>query len=359
MDTANFSGTEPLTDPGRIDVDRLADYLRQRIEGCCGPMRIEQFRGGQSNPTFLLRFGSGRRLVLRKKPDGNLLPSAHAVDREFRVISALAGAGFPVAAPRLLCTDDTLVGAMFYVMDHVEGRIFWDPALPGLPPAERGAIYAEIRRVAARLHGFDPNRLGLADFGRPDAYLARQIRRWTAQYAASQTEPIAAMDMLMAWLPDHMPPDRPGRLIHGDLRIDNMIIHPSEPRVLAVLDWELSTLGDPVADFAYHTLGWHLAPKPYRGLAGLDLAALGIPAEPDYRARYFTLVGEPAPSDSDWNGYLAFCLFRVAAIRQGIMRRVVDGTAVSAHARQAGALARPIAELALRFARRTGTLQKG
>jgi len=388
MDAASLSGTEPIPSGGRIDRDRLAAFLKERVEGCRGAMTLARFRGGQSNPTLLATFANGRRLVLRKKPDGVLLPSAHAVDREFRVLRALEGGDVPVAHPHVLSDDENIVGAMFYVMDYVEGRSFWDPALPELAPAERTAIYAEMLRVIAALHALDWAAAGLAGFGRPENYLARQVARWSKQYRASETEPIAAMDRLIEWLPQNLPAQRRAALIHGDFRLDNLIFHPTEPRVLAVIDWlpqnlpaqrraalihgdfrldnlifhpteprvlavidwELSTLGDPVADFAYHTLTWHLAPKPFRGLQGLDLGELGIPDARAYRAAYFAAFAEPEPDERDWNAYLAYSLFRVAAIRQGIMKRVVDGTASSAHARQAGALARPVAELGLRFA---------
>lgn len=352
MDAAAFQGTEPLPQGGRIDRDRLAGFLRERIGGCEGAISLERFRGGQSNPTILASFGSGRRVVIRKKPDGVLLPSAHAVDREFRVLKALEDSDVPVAKAHLLCDDDTIVGTMFYVMDYVPGRSFWDPSLPAQAPAERQTIFAEMRRVMAALHALDWQAAGLADFGRPENYLARQVARWSKQYRASETEQIAAMDRLIDWLPQNLPPQQRTSLIHGDFRLDNLIFHPSEPKVSAVVDWELSTLGDPVADFAYHTLTWHLSPKPFRGLDGLDLAALGIPDPRSYRAAYFRSFGVPEPGERDWNTYLVYSLFRVAAIRQGIMKRVVDGTASSAHAREAGALARPVAELALRFAER-------
>jgi len=356
MDAAAFQGTEPLADYGRIDRARLAKLVRERVEGCAGALTIERFRGGQSNPTMLLSFESGRRLVLRKKPDGVLLPSAHAVDREFRVLKALQGSDVPVASPHLLCDDESVVGAMFYVMDYVPGRSFWDPSLPDLDPARRLAIYREMCRVIVALHALDWQAAGLAGFGRPENYLARQVARWSTQYRASETETIGAMDRLIDWLPQNLPPQHSASLIHGDYRLDNLIFHPTEPRVAAVVDWELSTLGDPVADFAYHTLTWHLPPKPFRGLDGLDLAALSIPDARAYRAGYFRAFGEEEPSEREWNVYLAYSLFRVAAIRQGIMKRVVDGTASSAHARQAGALARPVADLALAFAERAETL---
>ncbi|MEW6645231.1 MAG: phosphotransferase [Pseudomonadota bacterium] len=350
MDASRFVGTEPLPPGSRVDPQKLQRYLREHLPDCHGDMTIARFRGGQSNPTMVLAFDGKRRFVLRKKPDGKLLPSAHAVDREYRVISALHGSDVPVAGARLLCADDDIVGAMFYIMDYVEGRSFWDPSLPGMTGAERAAIYAEMNRVIAALHGIDYAKAGLADFGRPNDYVSRQVARWTKQYRASETEAIAAMDRLIDWLPDHVPAQHRTSLIHGDFRIDNMIFHPTEPRVLAVVDWELSTLGDPMADFAYHMLTWHFPQRPYRGLADVDLKALGIPQEPAYRAAYLAASGQDNIGDRDWYAYLAFCLFRVAAIRQGIMKRVVDGTAASAHAREAGALARPVAELGWRYA---------
>jgi aminoglycoside phosphotransferase (APT) family kinase protein len=352
MEASRFVGTQPLSAAGAIDHDRLAAFLAENIPGCSGGMTLERFRGGQSNPTLLVRFGNGRRLVLRKKPDGVLLPSAHAVDREFRVIRALERSEVPVARAHLLCEDESIAGAMFYVMDFVEGRAFWDPSLPGLPAVERAAIFAEANRVIAALHAVDFASLGLSDFGKPGNYIARQVARWTKQYRASETESIAAMDRLIEWLPGNLPRERAPALLHGDFRLDNMIFHPSQPRVLALVDWELSTLGDPVADFAYYMLTWHLPASPFRGLADHDLAALGIPDERSYRAAYFSAAGGDEPSDREWNVYLAYSLFRVAAIRQGIMRRVVDGTAASEFAREAGALARPVAEIALAFAER-------
>lgn len=356
MEAAAFQGTEPLAAGHRIDEVRLAKLVRERVDGCAGAMTIERFRGGQSNPTMLLAFDNGRKLVMRKKPDGILLPSAHAVDREFRVLTALEGSDVPVATPHFLCDDESVAGSMFYVMDHVPGRSFWDPALPDMQPAERTKIFAEMRRVIAALHALDWQAAGLADFGRPENYLARQVARWSKQYRASETETIAAMDRLIDWLPANLPPQGRASLIHGDYRLDNLIFHPTEPRISAVVDWELSTLGDPVADFAYHTLTWHLPPKPFRGLEGLDLATLGIPDAESYRAGYFQKFGEDVPTEKAWNACLAYSLFRVAAIRQGIMKRVVDGTASSPHAREAGALARPVADLALAFAERADTL---
>jgi aminoglycoside phosphotransferase (APT) family kinase protein len=350
MDASRFVGTEPLAAASTIDIARLHGYLNERLEGCDGALTIERFRGGQSNPTMLLSFDGKRSVVLRKKPDGKLLPSAHAVDREFRAISALRETEVPVPGARLLCEDDSIAGAMFYIMDYVEGRSFWEPALPQLSPVDRRAIYMEMNRVAAALHKIDYRAIGLESFGKPGDYVSRQVSRWSRQYRASETERIEAMDRLIAWLPGNIPPQTGVALIHGDFRIDNMIFHPTEARVLAVVDWELSTLGEPMADFAYHMLTWRLPNKPYRGLADLDIAALGIPDERGYRDAYLTATGQAGVSDRDWYTYLSYSLFRVAGIRQGIMKRVVDGTASNPHAREAGALARPVAELAWHYA---------
>ena len=280
--------------------------------------------------------------MLRRKPPGKLLPSAHAVDREFRVVSALARTGFPVPRTHALCLDDAVIGTAFYVMDEIDGRVFWNPALPELAPAERGAIYDAMNATIARLHTIDYAALGLGDFGRPGGYVRRQIERWTKQYRASETERIDAMDRLMEWLPAHAPDDAATSIVHGDFRIDNMIFDRHAPRVLAVLDWELSTLGDPVGDFAYHVMVWRLGPDSYRGLLGQDLAALGIPDEGEYRARYGARTGRPALAH--WDFYIAYNMFRLAAILQGIMGRVVEGTAANARARESGARARAMAE---------------
>lgn len=350
MDASRFVGTEPLAIDSKINVTRLHAYLKANIEGCEGALTVERFRGGQSNPTMLLSFDGKRKLVLRKKPDGKLLPSAHAVDREFRVISALRDSDVPVAGARLLCDDESIVGTMFYVMDFVEGRSFWAPALPDQSPVERKAIYLEMNRVAAALHTTDYRVVGLKDFGKPGDYVARQVTRWSKQYRASETETIEAMDRLIEWLPGNIPPETRTSLIHGDFRIDNMLFHPIEPRVVALVDWELSTLGEPMADFAYHMLTWRLPNKPYRGLGDLDIAALGIPDERSYRDAYLKATGQQGVSDRHWYAYLAYSLFRVSGIRQGIMKRVVDGNAASAHAREAGALARPVAEFGWHYA---------
>ena len=346
-----FVGVKPVEDRHQFDVARLEDYLRGRLEGVRGPIAVEQFRGGQSNPTYRITAG-GRQYALRRKPAGKLLPSAHAIEREFRVTHALHGAGFPVARPWLLCEDDSVIGTAFYVMDYVEGRVLWDQSLPGMAPAERAAIWDEMNRVIAQLHGIDIGATGLSDFGKPGAYIARQIERWSRQYRASETERIEAMDELITWLPGHIPPGEETTIVHGDYRLDNLILHPREPRILAVLDWELSTLGHPLADFAYHCMSWHIPPGKFRGIGGLPLAELGIPLEPEYVEAYCRRTGRAGINPADWDFYMAYNLFRIAAIVQGIRKRVVEGTAASAHAMEAGSKAPLLAELGWRQAQR-------
>ena len=340
-----FIGTKPVEERHRFDVSSLEHYLAQHIPGLRGPLAVEQFKGGQSNPTYKVSDAAGRRFVLRRKPPGKLLPSAHAVDREFRVIHALYPTGFPVAKPHVLCEDALVIGTPFYVMDFVNGRVLWDQSLPGMTKTERAAIWDELNRVIAQLHTIDYRAVGLEEFGKPGNYIERQISRWTKQYQASETERVEAMDNLIAWLPKNIPPSASTTVVHGDYRLDNAIFHPTEPRILAVLDWELSTLGDPLADFAYHCMSWHIPPGQFRGIAGLDLKALGIPSEAEYVARYCERTGQKRIDPSHWDFYLAYNLFRIAAILQGILKRVVDGTAASAHARDAGSRAKPMAEL--------------
>ena len=349
----NMMGTKPVSERQRFDTEALDAWMRAHLDGYPGgPLEAEQFKGGQSNPTFLLR-AKGARYVLRTKPGpaARLLPSAHAIEREFRVMSALHGAGFPVPRQLALCTDEAVLGRAFFVMEHVEGRVLWDQSLPGMTPAERAAIYDEQNRVIAQLHAMDYGAIGLQDYGKPGNYFARQIERWTKQYQASMTEPIEAMDRLSAWLPAHIPPGDDTSIVHGDYRLDNLIFHPAEPRILAVLDWELSTLGHPLADFSYHCMSWHIPPGQFRGIAGLDLAALGIPALREYVARYCERTGK-AIREEDFDFYLAYNMFRLAGIMQGIMKRYVDGTASSAAALENGKAARPMAEMAWRFASR-------
>ncbi|HKT19517.1 MAG TPA: phosphotransferase [Stellaceae bacterium] len=336
-----FTGTMPVREQHRFEPAALELWMKEHVADFVGPIAIEQFKGGQSNPTYRVTTPR-RRYVLRRKPPGKLLPSAHAVDREFRVIAALATADFPVARSHALCMDERVIGTAFYIMDYVEGRVFWDPTLPTLERAERRAIYEAMNGTIARLHGLDYAALGLGDYGRPGNYVLRQIDRWTRQYRASETEKIEAMDRLIEWLPQHAPADETPTIIHGDFRIDNVIFHPTEPRVLAVLDWELSTLGNPLADFAYHMMLWRLAPDTYRGLAGFDLPTLGIPTEAEGCALYRRRTGRD--SLPHWNFYIAFNMFRLAAILQGIMGRIREGTAASQRALDSGRRARAIAE---------------
>lgn len=329
-----------------FNVAALEDWLTRHVDGFHGPLTITKFAGGQSNPTYRIDTPSAR-YVLRCKPgpQAGLLPSAHAIEREYRVMSALAETAVPSAPTFALCEDEAVIGRAFYLMAFVEGRCFGENHLPGLAAAERAAIYDEANRVIAALHRLDSAAIGLADYGRREEFFPRQIARWSKQYRLSETEPIPAMEALMAWLPAHIPPQADGqaRLIHGDFKLDNLIFHPSEPRVLAVLDWELSTLGHPLADFAYHCLPWRIAPGLLHGLAGRDLAALGIPAEADYLRRYEQRSGLTA--GAHWNFYLAYNFFRLTGIFQGILKRSLDGNASHARALDYGRQARVMAEL--------------
>ncbi|MDX1507048.1 MAG: phosphotransferase family protein [Woeseiaceae bacterium] len=338
------TGTTDVRESHRFDEAQLEAWMQSHVESFHGPLEVREFRGGQSNPTYLLEAGSGR-YVLRRKPPGKLLKSAHAVDREFRIISALYGADFPVPRPYALCEDDEVIGTMFYIMEFVDGRIFWDLDLPGCDPDERAAIYDSANATIARLHAFDYEALGLGDFGKPGNYFARQISRWTKQYQASEIDRIESMNALIEWLPENIPADDSASIVHGDFRLDNMVVHPGEPRVIAVLDWELSTIGHPLGDFTYHLLPW-IMPQIGIGSAGLhgkDLAALGIPSEDEYIARYCERTGRDGIGDRDF--YAAYNLFRLAAILQGIAGRVRDGTAASAHAADAARAVRPLADL--------------
>lgn len=353
QDYSTFLGTRAVAEHQRFDVEALTVWLHEHLDGFAGPLAIEQFAGGQSNPTFKL-VTPQRSYVMRAKPGpaAELLPSAHAIEREYRVMHALAASDVPVARMLALCEDEAVIGRAFYVMEYVEGRVLWDPSLPGMTPAQRASVYDETNRVIAALHKIDVTAVGLADFGKPGNYLARQIARWSKQYEASETEPIDAMHRLIEWLPAHLPARADGAeqvaVVHGDYRLDNLIFHPREPRVLAVLDWELSTLGDPIVDFAYHAMAWHVDPRAFRGIAGLDLPALGIPDEKRYIERYCERTGFSIAGD--WNFYLAFNMFRIAAILQGIMKRATVGTAASAQAADAGRRARPMADLAWSYA---------
>lgn len=331
-----------------LDVSNLATWLREHVLDFSGELTAEKFAGGQSNPTFKLTAGD-KQFVLRRKPPGALLASAHAVDREFRVISALQNTDVPVPGAVALCEDDDVIGSMFYLMEYLDGRVFWDPALPELNGEDRGAVYDDMNRVLAALHSVDVNAVGLADYGRPGNYFERQVNRWSKQYRASETEHIPAMEELMSWLVDNMPEDD-GRvsLVHGDYRLDNVMFHATEPRIIAVLDWELSTLGNPVADLAYQVMAWQLPRDAgINGMGGVDRKALNIPEDNEYIRRYCERTGRD--EIRHWNFYLAFCFFRLAAIVQGVKKRALDGTASSAEAESRGELVKPLAELGLGY----------
>ncbi len=352
---SEFSGVREVPDALRIDEARLERWLEAHVEGFAGPITVEQFKGGQSNPTYRVTAASGR-YVLRRKPPGKLLPSAHAVDREYRVISALYGTGFPVAKPHALCEDEGVIGTAFYLMDHVDGRVIWEPHMPASDPAERAAVYDRLNETIARLHTIDHEAVGLSDFGKPGGYVARHIRRWSQQYSASATEDVAEMDRLMAWLPGACPEDTGAAIVHGDFRLDNVILHESEPRVLAVLDWELATLGDPLADFTYHLMQWRMPPSEtgagVGSLVGHDLAALGIPDLDSYTARYCERTGRRRLEGFDF--YFAYNFFRMAAIFQGIVARARAGNAANPKAEAMASQVRPMAETAWHYARRAG-----
>jgi aminoglycoside phosphotransferase (APT) family kinase protein len=342
---------KPVTERHRFDEAGLAQHLAQRLPGFTGPLQVRQFQGGQSNPTYLLSTPT-RRYVMRSKPGpvAKLLPSAHAVEREFRVMRALAAQGVPVPEVLLLEEDESVIGRAFYVMAHIEGRILWDPSLQGMAAPERAALYDEMNRVLAQLHQVDIAAAGLADYGKAGNYFARQIGRWSKQYQASETGTIEAMNRLIDWLPQHVPPGDETSVVHGDYRLDNLIFHPTEPRIIAILDWELSTLGHPLADLSYHCMIWHIPPGVFRGIGGLDHAALGIPSEADYVRSYCERTGRA--TIEHWNFYLAYNLFRIAAILQGVYKRATEGLASSDNALQTGQNVKALADLGWQFARR-------
>jgi aminoglycoside phosphotransferase (APT) family kinase protein len=337
---AAFTGSKPVDPRYQLDLEKLSSFLRSHVVGFDADLVVEQFRGGQSNPTFLVR-SSGQRCVVRRKPAGHLLRSAHAIDREYRVLKALCETGFPVPMPFAYCDDASIIGSEFYVMSFADGRVYWDPTLPTETPAGRQALYAEAARVIARLHDIDFRAAGLETYGKQGGYLARQIKRWTEQYRASQTDALEAMERLIDWLPKHLPSNDEVSVVHGDFRFDNLVFHPTEPRVIAVLDWELSTLGHPTSDFAYHCLKWHVPPGSTRGLAGLDLTDQGIPSEAQHVSAY---NNERLRSEVlDWDFHIALNLFKVAAISQGVFRRGLDGNASNARALEAGTRVRTFA----------------
>lgn len=339
-DQAQFSGTMEVRERHKFDVGRLESYLKENVVGFTGPLEVAQFKGGQSNPSYMLTTPN-RKYVLRRKPPGKLLPSAHAVDREFRVISALSNTDVPVPKAYCLCEDEDVIGTMFYVMECVDGDIEWDPALPGYSKANRVAVFDSMNEAMAALHMVDYKAVGLENFGKPTDYLARQISRWSKQYRASETDRIEAMDNLMEWLPENIPPGDETSIVHGDYRLDNTVLDKDTHRVTAILDWELATLGHPLADFSYHCMTWRLEPELFRGLNGLDLPALGIPTEEQYVEAYCQRTGRDGIEN--WDFYAAYNMFRLAAILQGIVGRVKDGTASNKNAADVAVRVHPLA----------------
>ncbi len=340
-----FSGTQPVRKEFELNIDALQAYMEENVEGFAGTIQLDQFKGGQSNPTYKITAG-GKQYVLRKKPGGKLLKSAHAVDREYRVTTALSKTDVPVAKTYSLCTDESVLGSWFYIMEYVEGRIYW--TIPSTPLEERKDLFFAMNDAIASLHKVDYKAMGLEDYGKPGNYCSRQVSRWTKQYRNSVDEKYDAMEKLIEWLEENMPEQDNVSIIHGDYRIDNLIFHPTESRVIAILDWELSTLGDPLADFAYHCMQWSVPSKGFGGVAGLagqDLGALNVPSEKEYIQHYFDKTGEA--SIDNWNYYMAFSFFKMAGITFGIKGRVRDGTALSKEAKFMASLAEPAADLGL------------
>jgi aminoglycoside phosphotransferase (APT) family kinase protein len=358
-DFDHFVGTRPVAPAQAFDVAALHDWLARNLDDYSGPLSVESFKGGQSNPTYKL-ITPARNYVMRAKPGpvAKLLPSAHAVEREFAVMRGLQVTPVPVPQMYVLCEDESVIGRAFYVMEFMQGRVMWDQSLPDLTPDQRRATYLAMNRVIAELHKVNFAAQGLASYGKPGNYFERQIGRWSKQYQASITQPIPEMDQLMAWLPAHIPDsardESMSSIVHGDYRLDNLMFHPSEARVLAVLDWELSTIGHPLADFSYHCMAWHIPPGSFRGIGGLDLPSLGIPSESEYIALYCEQTGLTTPQAlaRDWNFYMAYNMFRIAAILQGIAKRVENGTASSAQAVKSAAGARPLAQMAWQFSQK-------
>lgn len=353
----HFVGTRSVSDQHAFDLAALSTWLEKNLEGFAGPLTAEMFKGGQSNPTYKLNT-PGKSYVMRAKPGpvAKLLPSAHAVEREFAVMQGLQGTDVPVPRMYCLCEDESVIGRAFYVMEFMQGRVLWDQSLPGMDRPQRAAIYNEMNRVISALHKVKFAERGLSSYGKPGNYFERQIGRWSKQYTASITQPIPEMDQLMEWLPKNIPAmardEAMVSIVHGDFRLDNLMFDAEQPRVLAVLDWELSTLGHPLADFSYHCMAWHIPPGTFRGIGGLDLADLGIPSEDAYIRLYCERTGLATPEQlkADWNFYMAYNMFRIAAILQGIAKRVEAGTASSAQAVSSGAGARPMAQMAWKFA---------
>lgn len=340
---AQFSGTKSVADALKFDQGALENWMKSNVDGYAGPLEVSQFRGGQSNPTYKL-VTPGRQYVLRRKPPGVLLPSAHAVEREYTVMKALGEAGFPAPLMFGLCEDPQVLGTAFYVMEFVEGRIFWDAYLPGMEPEERRALYDASNATLAQLHAINVEEAGLSEYGKPGNYFERQIGRWTKQYKAAETRPIPSMDRLIDWLPANAPEQERISVVHGDYRLDNMIFHPTEPRVIAVLDWELSTLGDPLADFTYQLMQWRTPKEIRSGFLGVDLKSLGIPTEDEYVAAYCKRTGRDGIPNLDF--YIAYNIFRLAGIAQGVYARALQGNASNDRAKELGALVEPMAEYA-------------
>ncbi|RMX08416.1 phosphotransferase family protein [Corticibacter populi] len=349
----HFIGTREVSAQHAFDVPALATWMQQHVDGFAGPLTVEMFKGGQSNPTYKL-ITPQRSYVMRSKPgpQAKLLPSAHAIEREFAVMRGLAGTDVPVPRMDALCEDESVIGRAFYIMEFKAGRVLWDQALPGFTNQERRAIYLEMNRVIAALHTVDYKARGLENYGKPGNYFERQIGRWSKQYRASVTRPIEAMDRLMEWLPDNIPAsardESLSSIVHGDFRLDNLMFDNSAPHAIAVLDWELSTIGHPFADFSYHCMSWHIPSGVFRGISDLDWASLGIPSEDEYIRLYCQRTGFATAEElkADWNFYLAYNMFRLAAILQGIAKRAEEGLASSARARAQGENARPLAEMA-------------
>lgn len=337
----------PVRTAHRFDEAALERYLASHMAGFKGPLEVQQFGGGQSNPTFFLNAG-GKRYVLRKKPPGQLLKSAHQVDREFRIMNALAKTDVPVPKMHVLCEDESIIGTAFYVMEYLEGRIFRDPQLPDVPAAERAAIYDNMNDVMARLHKVDFAAIGLSDYGKPGNYFERQVARWITQYRAAQTDQIPDMERLIEWMPLNIPKDDSISIAHGDYRLENTVFHSTEPRMIAVLDWELSTIGHPLADLAYNCMGYHVMNPRQGGLVGIDHAKTGIPAEADYIAKYCARTGRDRIDN--WSFYLSFSIFRLASIAQGVYKRGLDGNASSDQAAKFGNTCQLLAENAWRIA---------
>ncbi len=349
--TADFTGAIDTPDHLKFDEAELSAFMTTHVENFSGPISVKKFKGGQSNPTYLITTPA-KNYVLRRKPPGKLLPSAHAVDREYKVMTALGPQGFPVPKTYALCDDADVIGTPFFIMDYVEGRIFWDSSLPEVSKEERAPLYNMLVDTLADLHMIDYNAVGLSDFGKPGNYFGRQIDRWSKQYKAAETTAIDEMDALIGWLPGAIPSEDATSIVHGDFRFDNVIIHPTEPKALAVLDWELSTLGHPLADFTYFLMAWHFPPNVRGGLAGIDIAALGIPSLDDAVARYSKRTGRG--EITDLNFCLAYNMFRLGSIAQGVYARALQGNASSPQAIEMGAQIKPLAMLAWQYAQKAG-----